>query len=116
MHLSVHAHGLELLQKMRGLFYAQKLSLFKVLADQVGMARDGGLHIEKTVLKALGQWLDGSVGTSVLEIAGISSPGIVNSFDNATYMTRTRRAHQISAAALYIMHHLAYQKYLRSLT
>ena len=76
----------------------------------------GGLHIEKTALKALGQWLDGSGWTSVLEKAGISSPGIVNSFVNAAHMTRTRRAHQITAAALYIMQHLAYQKYLRALT
>ena len=42
----------------------------------------GGLHIEMTALKALGQWW-----TSVLEIAGIASSGIVNSFVNAGHVT-----------------------------
>ena len=76
----------------------------------------GGLNIEMTVLKALGQWLDCSGWTSVLEIAGIASSGIVNSFVNAGHVTRTRRIHKITAAALYIMQHFAYQKYLRALT
>ena len=40
----------------------------------------------------------------------------MNSFVNAGHVTRTRRAHQITAAALYIMQHLAYQKYLCALT
>ena len=69
-----------------------------------------------TALKALGQWLDCSGWTSVLEIAGSASSGIVNSFVNAGHVIRTRRAHQITAAALYIMQHLAYQKYLCALT
>ena len=40
----------------------------------------------------------------------------MNSFVNAGHVTRTRSAHQIAAAALYIMQHLAYQKYLCALT
>ena len=40
----------------------------------------------------------------------------MNFFVNAGHVTRTRRIHKITAAALYIMRHLAYQKYLRALT
>lgn len=72
----------------------------------------GGLHIELASLRALGKWLDKSGWTVVLTNADIASPGVVDSFVSASHITRTRRAHQITCAALHILQQRAYQMYI----
>ena len=74
----------------------------------------GGLHIEMCALKLLGDILDGSGWTSVLSSAGVSSVGRADSFIKATHVTRTRHAHQVTAAALHILQCKAYTKHLQS--
>ena len=61
----------------------------------------GDLHIEMAAFKVLGNWLDGSGWTSV-------ATGVADSFIKASHLTRTRRAHQITAASLYILQQRAY--------
>ena len=75
----------------------------------------GGLHIEMAFLKAIGGWLDGSGWTAALAEANVASIGTADSFIKATSVTRTRRAHQVTASALYIMISKAYVKYKESL-
>ena len=74
----------------------------------------GGLHIELTALKTLGDLLDSSGWTSWLVQAGVASSGRADSFLNATHITRTRRAHQLTACALYSALQQAYKDYANS--
>jgi len=60
----------------------------------------GGLHIEMALWKTYGDYLQGSGWTSALTQAGVASSGTVDSFLKASHLTRTRRAHQITALAL----------------
>ena len=76
----------------------------------------GGLHIGMAALKVLGNWLDGSGWTTVIgdagvDSAGVDSTGVADSFIKASHLARTRRAHQVTAASLYILLHKAHLKY-----
>ena len=76
----------------------------------------GGLHLEMTAFKALGKWLDGSGWTAVLTNAGVATPGVSDSFLTASHLTRTRRAHQITAASLNLLQYQAYEKHIQHAT
>ena len=67
----------------------------------------GGLHIEMAALKAVGKWLEGSGWAQALVQAEIVTAGMADSFHKASHVMRTRRAHQITSAALYILTHRA---------
>ncbi len=71
----------------------------------------GGLHIEMAALKMLGKWLNGSGWTEVMCNAGVATQGVADSFLSASHVTRTRRAHQITAASLYILMKKAYDEF-----
>ena len=58
----------------------------------------GGLHIELADLKTL---LNSSGWTSALVQAGVATSGTADSFLKAAHITRTRRAHQVTACVLY---------------
>ena len=77
----------------------------------VVMFGEGGLHIEMTALKTLGDWLQGSGWIQALVQAEITTAGTAYSFLRAAHVTRTRRAHQVTAAALYILQRRAYGQY-----
>lgn len=70
----------------------------------------GGLHIEMALWSVCGDMLDSSGWTTALTDAGIASSGTSNSFLKVSHLTKTRRTHQITAAALYILLHDAYKK------
>ena len=74
----------------------------------------GGLHIEMAAFKALGRWVDGSGWTEALVNASVTTSGVANSFITASHITRTRRAHQLTAASLYILMRKAYADYFES--
>ena len=76
----------------------------------------GGLHIEMTAYKALGKWMDGSGWTEVLYTAGVAPQGVANSFLTASHLTRTRRAHQVTAASLHLLQQKAYQEYVSTVS
>ncbi|VDI74380.1 Hypothetical predicted protein, partial [Mytilus galloprovincialis] len=71
----------------------------------------GGLHIEMAAFKALGSWLEDSGWTSVLVNAQVTSPGTADSFLKASHVTKTRRAHQVTACTLYRLLSNAYCQY-----
>ena len=76
----------------------------------------GGLHIEMAAFKTLGDWLEGSGWTSAICDAGIASTGVADSMIKASHLTRTRHAHQITAASLYILMHQAYDAYMEQVS
>jgi hypothetical protein len=63
----------------------------------------GGLHIEMTILKILGTWLDGSGWSTALMNSDITTPGKAESFLSGSQVTRTRYVHQVTAAALHLL-------------
>ena len=69
----------------------------------------GGLHIEMAALKLLGDLLAGSGWTSALVDAGIATSGTADSFIKVSHVTKTRHAHQVNAAALYMLLNTAYK-------
>ena len=72
----------------------------------------GGLHTEMAALRTVGDWLDASGWVSALIDANIASAGKADSFLKAAHVSRTRHAHQMTAASLYILMNRAYQGYL----
>ena len=76
----------------------------------------GALHIEMTAFKVLGKWLDGSGWTEILTNAGVASQGVVDYFIACSHLTRTRRAHQVTAASLYLLQRDAYDEYVKKVT
>ena len=75
----------------------------------------GGLHIEMASLKVLGNILKGSGWTEALVQDGVASSGKADSFLKASHVTRTRRAHQITASSLYLLQQNAYKDYIQTL-
>ena len=69
------------------------------------------LHVEMAAFKALGKWLTGSGWTEVLSKPGIATPGVSDLSLTASHLTKTRRTHQITAAALHLLQHQAYSKF-----
>ena len=63
----------------------------------------GGLHIEMCSLKLIGDWLEDSGWVEALVQAKVSSPGTADSFVKVSHITRTRRAHQVTASSLHIL-------------
>ena len=74
----------------------------------------GGLHIEMAAFKALGKWVLGSRWTEALTNASVASSGVADSFLSASHITRTRRAHQVTAASLHILMKKVYEEYSKS--
>ena len=54
-------------------------------------------------LKAIGNLLDGGGWGSALVQAGVATPGTADSFCRVTHVTRSRRAHQITAGSLFVL-------------
>ena len=71
----------------------------------------GGLQIEMAALKTIGDWLQGSGWMQALVQADITTVGVADSLYRATHIMSTRKARQITAAALYILQHHAYDHY-----
>ena len=62
-------------------------------------------------LATIGDLLDGSGWTHALAQANIATPGTAESFLKTTHVTRARHAHQVTASALSILLHTAYDAY-----
>lgn len=75
----------------------------------------GGLHIEQAALKAIGTWLAGSGWVEVISQAEITTAGRAESLINCAHITRTRYAHQVTAASLFILQKQAYRNGTSSL-
>ena len=75
----------------------------------------GGLHIEMATLKTLGDLLDGSGWTGALVQVGVATPETGYPLLKASHVTRTRRAHQVTASSLYLLLQKSYTRYTNAL-
>ena len=66
----------------------------------------GGLHIEMASLRVLCDWLDGSGWCRAIEEAKVTTSGRADAMIGGKHVTRTRWAHQVTAAALYALLHM----------
>ena len=73
----------------------------------------GGLHIERASLKSNCTLLQSSGWLSSIVEAGIASSGTAESFLSASSVTRTQKAHQITASCLYKVLKNAYDYYCK---
>ena len=71
----------------------------------------GGMHVELTLDKCLGNWLEGSGWTTAVTNSGIASGGTANSFLKTSHLGRTKHVYQLTAAVLYILVDHAYVPY-----
>ena len=71
----------------------------------------GGLHVEMAALRMIGHWLDGSGWVQCLVASGLTTSGIADSFIHASSVKRTRYAHSVSAAALFVCLKRAYNHF-----
>ena len=71
----------------------------------------GGLHLEMLFLSVIGDLLDGSGWSAVINEAGITTEGRAESLIKATHVTRARLAHQLTACALDALQKEAFNKY-----
>lgn len=69
----------------------------------------GGLHIEMTAFKMVGQWLKNSGSDSVLVQADVKTRGRADAILKAAHITRSSYAHQVSAYTLYILQRWAHK-------
>ena len=63
----------------------------------------GGMHVELTVDKCLGNWLEGSGWTTTVTNSGIASGGTADSFLKTSHLGRTKHAYQLTAVVLYTL-------------
>ena len=75
----------------------------------------GGLHIEMAILNMLGKWLDGSGWSSALVEAGVATSGRAAALLSASHVKRSRYAHQVTVASLYILQNSAYHSCCKEL-
>lgn len=76
------------------------------------MVMMGGLHIEMNLLKLLGDWVRESGWTTALLQSEITTFGRADAMLSGKHVTRSRYAHQVTAASLHILQRRAYQQYL----
>ncbi|MES9880445.1 MAG: hypothetical protein ABW185_06130, partial [Sedimenticola sp.] len=58
----------------------------------------------------MGDWLEDSGWTTALAQANVASSGTADSFISASHVTKTRHAHQVTAASLHCLVHQAYRE------
>ena len=71
----------------------------------------GGMHMELTVDKCLGNWLEGIGWTIAVTNSGIASGGTADPFLKTSHLGRTKPVYQLTAAVLHILVNLAYVPY-----
>ena len=83
-------------------------SLPELYGEEKFVIMFGGLHIEMALFRVLGELLSGSGWTSALCEAEIASSGTADSLLKASHVVKTRHAHQVPAASLYMLLKKAY--------
>ncbi len=61
--------------------------------------------------RSLGIWLTDSGWTDILVTSEVTTPGTADSVLKVSHVTKTRHAHQVTAAALYVLQRKAYNSY-----
>ena len=74
----------------------------------------GGMHVEMTAFRLLGNWLDSSGWTTAIINSGVAAGGTVDSLLAVSHLGKTKYAHEVIAAALFVLMDRAYQEYVSS--
>ena len=74
----------------------------------------GGMHIEMTAFRLLGNWLDSSGWTTAIINSGVAAGGTADSLLAVSHFGKTKYAHEVTAAALFVLMDRAYQEYVSS--
>ena len=74
----------------------------------------GGMHIESAALETVGNILESSGWTGALVQACVPTSGKADSFLKAAHITRTKRAHQVTACFLYLALEEAHQEHVKT--
>lgn len=82
-----------------------------IYGEQKFVVMMGGLHIEMSFLKVIGDFLDGSGWTSVMSTAGVTTEGRAENLQRGSQTSRSQWAHEVTAAALYALQQQAYRVY-----
>ena len=80
------------------------------LGEKCHVVMFGGLHVEMALWNTIGDFLESSGWTTALCESEVASSGTADSFLNATHLTRTRHAHQVTALALSVLQNDAWQQ------
>ena len=83
---------------MNSNYLSSLLPLFHEKVASLSMEKHG--NFEMCIWDTIGDFLDGSDWTSALCEAGIATTGTADSILKASHLTRTRRAHQITAVVV----------------
>ena len=82
-----------------------------VYGEQKFVVMMGGLHIEMSFLKVLGDFLNGSEWTSVMSTAGVTTEGRAENLQQGSQTSCSQWAHEVTAAVLYALQQQAYRAY-----
>ena len=69
---------------------------------------DGGLHIEISMLKVIGDWLDGSGWIYVMTSATVTTEGCATGLQKCSHTSRGQWAYQVMAITQYVLLHRSY--------
>lgn len=72
----------------------------------------GGLHIEMTIFKLIGHWIQGSGWSTALSDSGVTTSGRSNHAEKGGDVSQAKYYHQVTAASLYILQKQAYGIYV----
>ena len=74
----------------------------------------GGMHVEMTAFRLLGNWLDSSGWTTAIINSGVAAGGTADSLLAVSHLGKTKYAHEVTAAALFVLMDRAYREYISS--
>ena len=63
----------------------------------------GGLHFEMSILRVIGDWLEGSGLLSLMATANLSLEGRAEAISKGSHISRRHWAHQVTTAALFLL-------------
>ena len=72
----------------------------------------GGMHIEMTAFRLLGNWLDSSGWTTAIINSGVAAGGTAESLLAVSHLGNTKYTHEVTAAVLFVLMNRAYQEYV----
>ena len=71
-----------------------------------------GMHIEMTAFRLLGNWPDSSGWTTAIIKRRVAAGGTADSLFAVSHLGKTKYAHEVTAAALFVLMDCAYQEYV----
>ena len=84
----------------------------QILGEELFVVFLGGMHIEMTAFRLLGNWLDSSGWTTAIINSGVAAGETADSLLAVSHLGKTKYAHEVTAAVLFVLMNRAYQEYV----